>query len=423
MSVVAPFREIAAELNHSCFCMSLDRDRLISSLEAAAPVGMDWTHLANTHPHLFAANPAFVSKADLEVMLAVAQAIERVAGLEAYRNRAMLEAPELAWPDRGTKGLFMGYDFHLTPDGPRLIEINTNAGGAFLNAQLRMAQQACCNEVSEFHGLGTGSDFPLKAVESFKAEWNRQVPGRELKSVAIVDEDPQNQYLYPEFLLARAMLEQAGLVAVICDPRELVYDGAMLKHGDTVIDLVYNRLVDFQLEAPGNRALREAYAASATVISPGPHHHALLANKRNLVWLSDAQTLRDFGVQADDMELLKAIPETVLVSQANAEELWSNRKHLFFKPLAGHGGKAVYRGDKLTRTAWSDILQHDYIAQRLILPGERWIRNGDGTFAQKMDVRLYTYDGQLLMTAARVYQGQTTNFRTPGGGFAPVLTI
>ena len=26
-----------------------------------------------------------------------------------------------------------------------------------------------------------------------------------------------------------------------------------------------------------------------------------------------------------------------------------------------------------------------------------------------------------FMTAARVYQGQTTNFRTPGGGFAPVF--
>ena len=25
--------------------------------------------------------------------------------------------------------------------------------------------------------------------------------------------------------------------------------------------------------------------------------------------------------------------------------------------------------------------------------------------------------------AARVYQGQTTNFRTPGGGFAPVLFV
>ena len=38
----------------------------------------------------------------------------------------------------------------------------------------------------------------------------------------------------------------------------------------------------------------------------------------------------------------------------------------------------------------------------------------------KYDVRLYTYAGETLLLAARVYQGQTTNFRTSGGGFAPV---
>jgi hypothetical protein len=41
----------------------------------------------------------------------------------------------------------------------------------------------------------------------------------------------------------------------------------------------------------------------------------------------------------------------------------------------------------------------------------------------KIDVRLYTYDGDVLLTAARIYRGQATNFRTPGGGFAPVFRI
>ena len=43
--------------------------------------------------------------------------------------------------------------------------------------------------------------------------------------------------------------------------------------------------------------------------------------------------------------------------------------------------------------------------------------------SQKTDVRLYVYNGQVLLTAARLYQGETTNFRTPGGGFAPVFVI
>ena len=41
----------------------------------------------------------------------------------------------------------------------------------------------------------------------------------------------------------------------------------------------------------------------------------------------------------------------------------------------------------------------------------------------KVNVRLYTYRGALLLAAARLYRGQTTNFRTPGGGFSPVLLM
>jgi hypothetical protein len=48
----------------------------------------------------------------------------------------------------------------------------------------------------------------------------------------------------------------------------------------------------------------------------------------------------------------------------------------------------------------------------------------DGTVTtRKVDIRLYTYAGQHLLAAARVYQGQATNFRTPGGGFAPVFEV
>jgi hypothetical protein len=51
------------------------------------------------------------------------------------------------------------------------------------------------------------------------------------------------------------------------------------------------------------------------------------------------------------------------------------------------------------------------------------IRLNEAETPCKSDIRLFTYDGRILLSAARLYQGQTTNFRTPGGGFAPVLFI
>ena len=120
---------------------------------------------------------------------------------------------------------------------------------------------------------------------------------------------------------------------------------------------------------------------------------------------------------------MASIPRAVSVSTDNADQLWSDRKHLFFKPISGHGGKAVYRGDKLTRSVWAAILAADYIAQDLAPPGERQVMIDGAVLPRKMDIRLYTYDGRLLLAAARLYQGQTTNFRTEGGGFAPVFFL
>jgi hypothetical protein len=91
--------------------------------------------------------------------------------------------------------------------------------------------------------------------------------------------------------------------------------------------------------------------------------------------------------------------------------------------VAGFGAKAAYRGDKLTRRVWGEILAGDFVAQALVPPGERLIEV-DGLLSElKFDIRAYTYAGQVQLLAARMYAGQTTNFRTQGGGFAPVIVV
>jgi len=56
-------------------------------------------------------------------------------------------------------------------------------------------------------------------------------------------------------------------------------------------------------------------------------------------------------------------------------------------------------------------------------PSSRTLRVGDASVELKLDLRNYVYAGHVQLIAARLWQGQTTNFRTPGGGFAPVLTV
>ncbi len=102
------------------------------------------------------------------------------------------------------------------------------------------------------------------------------------------------------------------------------------------------------------------------------------------------------------------------MSRDRAVELWRDRRDWFFKPADGYGSKAVYRGDKITRTAFSALLDEGgYIAQRYAPPGRRTIKRDDDEAICKADVRLYAYGGEPLLLAARLYQGQVTNFRTP----------
>ena len=219
------------------------------------------------------------------------------------------------------------------------------------------------------------------------------------------------------------LFSRHGINVTICDPCELVRRDGRLWHGSQPIDFVYNRLTDFTLDQPAQAALKLAYLAGEIVVSPHPRAHAFYADKRNLTLLCDEAFLRETGVADDAIStLLGAIPRTEIVTAGNRPALWAQRRQLFFKPAAGFGSKAVYRGDKLTRRVWEEMTKGTYVAQALIVPSERQLADAPIATALKADVRNYAYAGLVKLVAARLYQGQTTNFRTPGGGFAPVFT-
>ncbi len=428
--------ELANRLNAGCHCVSLDRVGLEAELERVSP-GFHAEVMAG-RPHLFSDSVTFVSAEHVQRMARLVTAVEAVVALPAYRQHVLAWAPQSAQHRVAAPGVFLGYDFHLGASGPQLIEINTNAGGGLLNALLARAQMACCDDVEALLPGDLAGDTPEHLfLEMFRAEWRafagakvmrsgipRDGAGDTPKRIAIVDEAPQTQYLYPEFVLFRRLFEQAGIAAVICDPRDLAFRDGALWHGEARIDMVYNRLTDFALDAPANAALRAAWLADAALITPHPPAHALYADKRNLVALSDDALLAKWGVDGATRATLAAkIPRTELVLPQNAGDLWARRRQLFFKPAAGYGSRAAYRGDKLTKRVFDEVLAGSYIAQALVPPSLRTLRVGEAPVELKLDLRNYVYDGHVQLIAARLWQGQTTNFRTPGGGFAPVLTV
>ena len=406
----------AEKLNQHCVCVTLDQKALMRNLAEQ----LDDEILSSTAWHQFFSNVAvFVPDRELEQMLSIVHALESAATLPDYRRRVMSWAPQTAHIEHGQAGAFMGYDFHLSEEGPRLIEVNTNAGGAFLNAALAAAQLQCCNEYSP---EAWAKNFNTAVIAQFESEWRAQRNSGRPARIAIVDDHPTEQYLYPEFRLAQRLFRNNGIDTVILSPSDIAYRSGALYNGGERIDLVYNRVVDFSLEAPEHAALRSAWLDGGAVITPNPYTHALLADKRNFTILSDYPTLVGWGLSHESAELLhNGVPRTVRVTKNNEETLWQERRQWFFKPVAGYGSRGVYRGSKLTKSTFKAILENDYVAQAYAPPSERQILV-DGTREMlKVDVRLYSYRGSLLLAAARLYRGQTTNFRTPGGGFAPIL--
>jgi len=387
-------------LNRECSCFPIAREQVEQSILSL----LDSSKIANSsqvkqllsdRAHYFASTPVFISPHNIKKITNQIAAIESEIAETDYQVKVFDRSALAAFaPSKSTKGVFMGYDFHMTEDGPKLIEINSNAGGAFIVNAIGKA-------------VGQPYDETEQAIaEMFIREWTLFGGEGQPSTLAIVDENPEDQYHYPDMLLAANMLERRGIEVLILDPSQLSYRRSGLYSGETKIDMIYNRLTDFELTADHLSDLKQAWLDEAVAVTPDPRHHGFHADKRNLVYLS---------------ERLPFIPETIEVTLKNADTLWANRKNYYFKPYGGYGSRAVYRGAKLTKSKWQDISRGGYVAQKFIKPPLRLLHDGEDEL--KFDIRVYTYNGQPLLMAARIYQGQVTNLRTEGGGLAPVIAL
>ncbi|MBM9501630.1 circularly permuted ATPgrasp domain protein [Leptospira sp. 201903071] len=420
---------VSKVFNRECQCITIEKEVLDKSFlkKIKASMSEENSDLTSLTDRFFASSASFLDPSDFFKIQKTIQVIQKILRIEKIRSEILKEFPENLRKRFSKGGVFLSFDFHLADEGPKLIEINTNAGGAFLQTKLVEAQKECCPEVRE--ALASPEEIiaiEKRFFESFLEEWKAAGKEGDPTFVVIVDNRPKEQFLYPEFLLFREMFLSKGISCEILEPELLTLEenGSLSFEGKTV-DLVYNRLTDFYLSEPVNQKIRTSWELEKTVVTPNPLDYELYAKKTNLVFWKNEEFLRSAGVEESDLEVLaRSIPITGIVRKENAEELWKERKKFFFKPgSGGYGGKAAYRGDKLTKGTFEEILEGENIFQEIVLPSERILLKDGEKVPYKMDLRTYVYREEILLLAARLYQGQTTNFRTPGGGFSPVYVL
>jgi len=359
--------------------------------------------------------PAHLSRKDLWQMLRLVRVLFHLGNRENYRQMVFPALPDVARFNPGHASLMMGYDFHLTPQGPRLIEINTNAGGGYI-AWLSEAQS------HEEYPIRLSKRIEKRLLASFIREWQDfSGSAAPLRNIAILDENPTEQPLYPEMVACRDWLREQGLKTEIVAPGQLQAGASGVFHGDRRIDLVYNRHCDFFLEEAALAGLREAYLARAVCLSPNPFAYGLLADKRRMILWSDPLQLIELGLDRSDRQLLlEMVPRSRLLADCEPAAIWEERKGLVFKPVTRFGSRGVLMGKSITRKRFAELEPETTLVQDQVLPSREEDAEGG---AYKVDLRLFIYREQLLGVGARLYRGQVTNLSTEGGGFAPIVLV
>jgi hypothetical protein len=306
----------------------------------------------------------------------------------------------------------MSYDFHLDGETPRLLEINTNASG-YLIADALYSMHAQSNP------------FPL-AMNSLKKSFVEEFQRLGLEGsphIAIIDEAPYEQKMFPEFLFYKSLFEKWGHTASIHDTIDLAYRNGALFAMEKKIDFIYNRYCDFTLSDPSSEQLRRAYLEGACGFSPNPKEYILLADKRRLVPMSSDGWLETVATSDISIDAIRnvLIPTWHAGEFADISEIWQKRKQLFFKPPQSYGGKAAFRGSSISRKVFNRVMIENTLIQQYV-PAPKITFESDETAADwKYDLRAYAYGGEVQLLVARIYQGQITNFNQAYGGYCPIF--
>ncbi len=326
--------------------------------------------------------------------------------MDPYQNFLWSRAPDnfqkLKAPTPLNPGFSGCLDFHLDPmtGALKLIEVNTNASFYALSLFLKTKHK-------HFSPLGP----PEHSAEEIKKNFYQVINSNMINRIFITDDMPEQQKLYIEFLIYKKLFSDWGHETQIADIRELrPTDG----------DYIYNRSTDFYLTIPESQNLFNFWMSNPLNVTPNPINYYFFADKQRLIdWTSD-EFLQILNIKKEFESLAPFLPKSLPMNQAHKEELWHDRKKWFFKPQTSFGSRMTYRGQSISKSHFSMMFDNTHgpcIAQEFVPAGELSSPHHGN---MKFDLRCYYHQGNINHCVARIYQGQVTNSKTPGGGFTPI---
>lgn len=180
-----------------------------------------------------------------------------------------------------------------------------------------------------------------------------------------------------EFKLFQKTYEEAGFNCIIADPRDLVYKDRCLMHKDYKIDMIYRRIVTFELIEKYSQIpdLIEAFMDDAVCVI-GTIRSQVIHNKVFFEVLHQEDTL--VRLTDEQRKFVKAhIPYTASFggNPKVFEEVSKNRDRYIMKPMDLNASQGVFAGRDLSQEEWErrllKVFDTDYLFQEYVLPYQR----------------------------------------------------
>jgi hypothetical protein len=248
---------------------------------------------------------------------------------------------------------------------------------------------------------------------------------------------------WSEFELLRSAFSDAGVPTLICDPRDLVFDGTTLTANGQKVDLVYRRvLINDIVARPGEcQALVDAYRSRAVCVANSLR--CKIAHKKAFFAILTDDRYRHLFAPDDLATVASSVPWTRVVRDTGtsrdgetidlAEYLRRHRDRFVLKPNDEYGGTGVTLGWETDERAWDEAIaralresDRGWIAQeRIAIRRETFpICEATGVVERDMlvDFAPYLFRGRVAGFLTRLSATGLANV-TSGGGQVPAFIV
>ena len=330
-------------------------------------------------------------------------------------------------------------DAFLTPEGPRFIEVNSDAPAGFgygdrmaeVVAQLRIFR-----EFAEHTPVSYQSSGP-RLVDAVVHAWVDH-GGSGFPSIAIVDWADVKTRADQEIL--RQAFEARGFESFLADPRDSAVLGGELFMGGRRVDIVYRRTVLSELveREPDVRVFLEAYRDGAAFFVNSLRCH-LSEDKAFLALLTD-EAFAELLSEEERHFVTGVVPWTRKVEERHTQKggavidlvpfILAKRESLVLKPSHGYGGRSVFVGDETEPAAWEaavlGALGSAWIVQeRVAIPEEPFPVFEGGVLrfeSLKVNASPFYVAGAEVGAVTRASRSSVINV-SAGGGSVPTFVV